>query len=94
MTPWKPGDLRYVYEPVAERSPLLVLWETWVTEQIRIENEALEELLVESIRLAEFDRLDRIFIAEFPDGSRSVCSWWEPMTCCSAGRTKWPWRRP
>lgn len=62
MTPWKPGDLRYVYEPVAERSPLLVLWETWVTEQIRLKNEALEEILVESIRLAE--------LAGWPHGTR------------------------
>lgn len=48
----------------------------YIEAQIEAETLELEGWLTECIQLADFDRIDDIFIAILPDGSRVVQSWW------------------
>ena len=48
----------------------------YIRTRIEAENLELETWAAESIALADFDRIDDIFIACLPDGTRAMQSWW------------------
>lgn len=48
----------------------------YVDAQLKKEDEELEVLVAECVALSDFERIDDIFIGVYPDGRRTVQSWW------------------